>query len=612
MKMLNRYSKPNFRRRRGSSLARSVLSGPMFALAACCLALSSCTWEEFPDEPETLQKPVALSFVTAVDNGQTADTRVIRPDTDFGDSSFFPQGSYIFGMRLFSSSSETEVFEGSSDVNVMFKVLPTSEQQWGFYNSQGAPIYPRGMPGTSVRLTAYNPYDPHAARDSIPFDFSNKVNGDGGSQINLLLCSTHDVVIPPKPAETPIQLKFSNVYTKVVLRVTKRENKNDPANKGYVTETAVDNLTSDWIKNQGGIDPATGYVKPTSHAGKIWDDQKVTLTTDTPVEFTFLVPAFMDKEVKDDNFGFVLQIDGQQRLFPLKRSQLNTGVDANGNRLYGFESNKINTYNLNYNNSLLFLTLQSWNSVDANANFGESAEKNPTFELNMEGKFPTSLGVVDESMQKAEPSEIPELNYPDDATEPPFDAWQQGIGGTNKFKYTKLHINNTYLSSVLLGGNGSAVLPSQAGRLYSDYEKPYYHLQVTAIDVGGKAVIWQDDKGGLIAKDVCRNYRGNSKSDWRLPRVTEMKVIMQWAVNSRKQMGQFYGESGGKYHDVEKEDATPYWTATEADMGTPGKVDDQETAWYVQGYINSRNLWNYKVETRNKQDAAFIRCVREL
>ena len=91
-----------------------------------------------------------------------------------------------------------------------------------------------------------------------------------------------------------------------------------------------------------------------------------------------------------------------------------------------------------------------------------------------------------------------------------------------------------------------------------------------------------------------------------------MKVIMQWAVNSRKQMGQFYGESGGKYHDVEKEDATPYWTATEADMGTPGKVDDQETAWYVQGYINSRNLWNYKVETRNKQDAAFIRCVREL
>ena len=47
-------------------------------------------------------------------------------------------------------------------------------------------------------------------------------------------------------------------------------------------------------------------------------------------------------------------------------------------------------------------------------------------------------------------------------------------------------------------------------------------------------------------------------------------------------------------------------------MGTPGEVDTHETAWYVQGYINSVSEWNYKVATRNKQEAAFIRCVREM
>ena len=50
-------------------------------------------------------------------------------------------------------------------------------------------------------------------------------------------------------------------------------------------------------------------------------------------------------------------------------------------------------------------------------------------------------------------------------------------------------------------------------------------------------MVWQDGRGGLIAKDVCRNYRGNGFTDWRLPRVTEMKLIMMWAVFNRNQMG---------------------------------------------------------------------------
>lgn len=579
--------------------------------------MSSCTWEEFPDEPAVLQKPVALSFATAVETAPEADTRVIRPGTDFGGNAYFPVGQYAIGIHLYNLNG-SEVFEGSDNMQGLMTInatgTGTDNDEWKYWNSQGGKVTPKGFPGTRIRRMAYTPYDPKATIDSIPFDFTKKVNVEPQyGQANLLLCSTGETDIPADPLANPIQLKFRNAYTKVVLRITKKEDKNDPQNIGKVTETAIDNLTAEWIKNRGGIDPSTGYVKPTSEPGKIWNDSTAMLTTTEPVEFTFLVPAFMDKDVKDDNFGFVLQIDGQQRLFPLKKSQLNTGADAGGNTTYGFESNRINTYNLVYNNSLLFLSLQSWNSVDASAGFGQTAEKNPTFTLDL------SLGIwnqkngyyVRQKAQKPDSSTVPELNYPKDTSEDPYVEYPEvrPPHKQNSFIYTTSHVNNTYLSSVLLGGNGPAVPENKSGRLYTDYEQPYVKLQVTALDVGGKAVIWQDGRGGLIAKDVCRNYRGNGFTDWRLPRVTEMKIIMMWAVYNRSQMGNFLGKTNAT---LEKEDAKPYWTATEADMGTPDEVDAQETAWYVQGYINSLSEWNYKVATRNKQEAAFIRCVREM
>lgn len=611
MKILNRYSKPNSRRHEpGCGRIRGVPPGYIFLFAASCLAMSSCTWEEFPDEPAVLQKPVALSFATAVETAPEADTRVIRPGTDFGGNAYFPVGQYAIGIHLYNLNG-SEVFEGSDNMQGLMTInaTGTDKDDWNYWNSQGAPVTPQGFPGTRIRRMAYTPYDPKATIDSIPFDFTKKVNVEPQyGQANLLLCSTGETDIPADPLANPIQLKFKNAYTKVVLRITKKEDKNDPQNIGKVTETAIDNLTAEWIKNRGGIDPATGYVKPTSEPGKIWNDSTAMLTTREPVEFTFLVPAFMDKDVQDDNFGFVLQIDGQQRLFPLKKSQLNTGADAGNNKTYGFESNRINTYNLVYNNSLLFLSLQSWNSVDASAGFGQTAENNPTFwfDLSLGLTPPQSVGYffITQSQQIEEYSETSELNYPKDPTEDPCKNY--------KFIYRTDHLNNTYLSSVLLGGNGPAVPESEGERLYSVYEQPYIKLQVTALDVGGKAVVWQDGRGGLIAKDVCRNYRGNGFTDWRLPRVTEMKLIMMWAISGSKQMERFLGKTGAA---LEKEDAKPYWTATEADMGTPGEVDENETAWYVQGYyskINGTNNRNYKVATRNKQEAAFIRCVREM
>lgn len=576
--------------------------------------MSSCTWEEFPDEPAVLQKPVALSFATAVETAPEADTRVIRPGTDFGGNAYFPVGQYAIGIHLYNLNG-SEVFEGSDNMQGLMTInatgTGTDNDEWKYWNSQGGKVTPKGFPGTRIRRMAYTPYDPKATIDSIPFDFTKKVNVEPQyGQANLLLCSTGETDIPADPLANPIELRFKNAYTKVVLRITKKEDKTDNQNIGKVTETAIDNLTAEWIKNRGGIDPATGYVKPTSEPGKIWNDSTAMLTTTEPVEFTFLVPAFMDKDVQDDNFGFVLQIDGQQRLFPLKKSQLNTGADAGNNKTYGFESNRINTYNLVYNNSLLFLSLQSWNSIDASAGFGQTAENNPTFEVMLDK--PRTGNFVMQSQQKADLSPTSELNYPKDTTEDPYVEWNQHRPPhkPDKFIYITTHRNNTYLSSVLLGGNGPAVPENKGERLYTDYEQPYVKLQVTALDVGGKAVVWQDGRGGLIAKDVCRNYRGNGFTDWRLPRVTEMKIIMMWAVYNRSQMGKFLGKTNAT---LEKEDAKPYWTATEAEMGTPNEVDEKETAWYVQGYYSNIGFkWNYKVATRNKQEAAFIRCVREM
>lgn len=578
-----------------------MLPGHLFALAACCLTISSCTWEEFPKETETLQRPVELNFVTAVDNAPKAETRVIKPGTDFGGSSYFEPGIYTIGLRL-NNLNGTEMFEGSDNVRAELDMQSAGNdmiQTWTYY-VQGQRVSPRGVPRASARITAYHPYDQNATTDSIPFDFTGNVNVSRPhlGQTNLLLCSTRNITIPATPETTPIELKFKNAYTKVVLRITKREDKNDPQNAGVVTETSIDNLTSDWIKNRGGIDPATGYVKPASQPGKIWNDSVASLTTDIPVEFTFLVPAFMDNGIRDDQFGFVMEIDGQQRLFPLKRSQLNTGMDAAGRPTYGFEQNKINTYNLVYNNSLLFLGLQSWNTVDASANFGESAGNDPVFTIDLTKN--NQYYLLDQSMQAAYD------DYPKDKTPNPW-------SNSNPRGYIRIttHLNNTYLSSVLLGGNGPNILDSQAGQLY-DFEKPYAKLQVTAFDVGGKPVIWQDENGGLIAKDVCRNYRGNGYADWRLPRVTEMKAIMMWAVQYQGNNVEFF--TGGPTQ-IKKAEAVPYWTATEAFMGTAGVIDAAETAWYVQGYydknIRPKN-YNYKVLTRNKQDAAYIRCVREM
>lgn len=579
------------------------------AFAICCLTMSSCTWEEFPDPTPELQKPVDMSFTTVVNQAPSvaadapkSGTRSITPGTDFGSNESFPTSPtpYRIGIFLLYHNGN-QVFSGSYNMRAQMTMPGNpSNASWKYFSGDGSPVTPRALPGASVQLMAYHPWsDKGASPDGIPFDFTSKVNAPSPgaqSQTNLLVCKTNNTIRIPN-AGTPIPLSFTNVYTKVVLKVRKREEHSDGVNNGLLTETAIENISDEWIKNKGEIDPKTGYVSSAaSEAGRLWDDTEVRLKVTTPKEFTFLVPAFMDSKVEDDAMAFVLTIDGQPRIFSLRRSELNYNT---ANRTYGFEQNRINTYNLVYNNSLMLLSLQSWNSIEANAEFGNAATNDPNFTLDLNGS-PIGMSFFMQSRQPAATVDYPKDNTPDPTKD------------NNRFKKRSDHLHNTYLSSVLLGGNGPNV--TNPGGLYDESAKvelPYHKLQITGIDVGGKDVVWQDEHGGLVAKDVCRNYRGSGFSDWRLPRVCEMKTIMMWAIGYRDNLEKFLGYPPTN-PQIFKASAQKYWTATEADMGIANQIDNQETAWYVIGYRERTGVENYRVTTMNKQEKAFIRCVREL
>ena len=67
--------------------------------------------------------------------------------------------------------------------------------------------------------------------------------------------------------------------------------------------------------------------------------------TATPIIYDFLVPAFMDRNVKDDDLVFTLIIDGKKEIFSLGREHLNNDGDT-----YGFKQGYANTYNVEFNN----------------------------------------------------------------------------------------------------------------------------------------------------------------------------------------------------------------------------------------------------------------------
>lgn len=123
-----------------------------------------------------------------------------------------------------------------------------------------------------------------------------------------------------------------------------------------------------------------------------------------------------------------------------------------------------------------------------------------------------------------------------------------------------------------------------------DREGPYAKL-VLAPDNAGDAVAWKtgSSTGGdrvLVAKKACWDYRGQGRSDWRLPRLSELYLLWlnRVAINQSKGFTSL-GEAN-----------VTYWSATE------GGNQDEAYAVDAAGQIS------LNAKSREFQ----IRCVREV
>lgn len=122
-----------------------------------------------------------------------------------------------------------------------------------------------------------------------------------------------------------------------------------------------------------------------------------------------------------------------------------------------------------------------------------------------------------------------------------------------------------------------------------DREGPYAKL-VIAPDNVGNAVVWKTGSNKanrvLVAKKACWDYRGQGRSDWRLPRLSELYLLWLNRVTINQSKGfTSLGESN-----------VTYWS------GTEGGKDDKAYAVNAAGEIS----------LNDKSSSFLVRCVREV
>lgn len=123
-------------------------------------------------------------------------------------------------------------------------------------------------------------------------------------------------------------------------------------------------------------------------------------------------------------------------------------------------------------------------------------------------------------------------------------------------------------------------------------EGPYAQL-IIAPDNAAENIVWRSTSAEtpkkdrvLNAKQACWNYRGQGRSDWRLPRLSELYLLWlnRVEINSSKGLTSLDDSSN-----------TTYWT------GTEGGQDDKAYTISIDGVIS--------LDT--KTDLRSVRCVRE-
>lgn len=132
----------------------------------------------------------------------------------------------------------------------------------------------------------------------------------------------------------------------------------------------IDNLLGGWIKNKGKINLVMGMVMQGVIQGLIGEVRIVEVLDFFGdivifIIYDFLVFVFMDRNVKDDDFVFILIIDGKKEIFFFGREYLNNDGD-----IYGFKQGYVNIYNVEFNNLFLNMWFLNWILICIDGDFG--------------------------------------------------------------------------------------------------------------------------------------------------------------------------------------------------------------------------------------------------
>ncbi len=567
-----------------NTLKKHSLSGAILIASCFILLAGACENSDWIDTGGQTNN-VLLGFNASTTN-ITTGTRSIEAIEGFTGN------SYTFGMSITKDNNwGSEIFPSSGDFMATM-ARPSQSDQWEWsFQKEGAPITPRGPEGKPLKIIAYYPVTDgtEAFSIGIPFDFTAT---DNPKQTEILYNTNTSYTINPAVGEgkATIPLRFQHAYSWIVISVTKYVEKSTPDDVFTLSSVAIDNLSGGWIKNKGTISPETGLAMEGSSIGPIKENRSPELlSVDTPRTYEFLVPSFMDAEVKDEDVVIALMINGKQELFPLKKEHLNQDGNA-----YGFRQGYINTYNLVFDNSALNLRLLNWTSESINHNFGAGQS------------FPTNYVKIDYT------------NY-NNSGRPPLWTSANGYPFPTQ-KYTSLGIGThkfeSYLTTVNYGANGQYVSPKPitakppvGGIIIDDdenvalKEEVYPIFQMTTNDISIEPVPWEDENGELVAKEICRKYNGGGFHNWRLPRASELRALFIYLIYN-----------SGNSTPMEKLDFRKdenqyklYWTGTEV---------NENQAWAMYYYDESSNVTSNKrgpmISPQEKKLKFAVRCIRDM
>ena len=557
------------------------LSGTLF-LASCFLLLAGACEEADRFDRETPAREVVLNFDASV-------ARTVNPETrDVSTMDEFSNSEYQLGISI-TKNNETRgtIFTGSDDLTAtMRRVTPYSPWVWSFKRTSDnvevdTPL--KAPAGKPLKVIAYYPATKTtgAFTNGIPFDFT-ATSSLRQTEILYNTATTTTLDASTDGSAASINLEFQHAYSLIVVNVSKYMAVGDPVK---LTSVAIDNLNGSWIKNKGSISPETGLAMAGSDVGPIKEvkgEEPLNITSaDKPVTYMFFVPSFMNANVKDNEIVLVLEINGKPEYFPLLRKHLNQNQEGT---TYGFRQGYMNTYNLEFNNSLLALNLVDWTSTTINGSFGESIP-NPKNYVLIEYKKYLWPNIIGSSSQPfpPKPSEL----------------------SVNEHPYAN------YLTTVALGSNGRYVLqgtgidvPSN-GIEVVDYiglatsEKIFPKLYMTTEDISVEDVPWQDEEGVLRAKEICQKYNGGGLTGWRLPRASELRAAFAYYAAS----GTMEPLSSLNFHrDVNQ--YKNYWTGTEV---------DEANAWCLYYYQEAVEFLRKGpvASVANKNQSYAVRCVRD-